>query len=77
MGRMKVDGLAVVAVLFSSFMLSGIYRDWSSGEPASDFGQNDPEILSLQNPIPASLPRRGKIDSGSCCFFGTSRDVAA
>jgi murein DD-endopeptidase MepM/ murein hydrolase activator NlpD len=37
-------------------MLSGIYRDWSSGEPASPDGQNDSETLSLQNPIPASLP---------------------
>ncbi len=47
MGRMKVDGLAVVAILFSSFMLSGIYRDWSSGGLISDDEQNDQETVSL------------------------------
>ena len=60
MGRVKVDGLAVVAVLFSSFMLSSIYRDWSSGEPASGDGKDDPETLSLQTPSSASLPEAEK-----------------
>jgi len=63
MGRMKVDGLAVVAVLFASFMLSGIYRDWSSGGPISDDEQSDREILSLQNPIPESPPVAEKLTS--------------
>ncbi len=65
MGRMKVDGLAVVAVLFSSFMLSGIYRDWSSGGPISDDEQNDQETVSLLNPIPESPPEAEKLTSNN------------
>ncbi|OGO28616.1 MAG: hypothetical protein A2Z16_07780 [Chloroflexi bacterium RBG_16_54_18] len=63
MDHLKVDGLAVVAVLFSSFMLSGIYRDWSGGESASDDGKNNSETVSLQNPISVSLPEAEKSTS--------------
>jgi murein DD-endopeptidase MepM/ murein hydrolase activator NlpD len=63
MGHLKVDGLVIVAVLFSSFMLSGIYRDWSHGESASGDGENDLESVLLQNPIPTYLPDAEKSSS--------------
>lgn len=68
MRRMKVDGLAVVAVLFSAFMLSGIYRDWSRGGPDSVDGQNGPIPLSLKSPIPGSLPDEDESTSDLVVF---------
>jgi hypothetical protein len=58
-----------------TFMLSGIYRDWSSGEPFYD-EQNDPETLSLQNPITCE-PARSEKSTAILSFFRKQSNRAA